>query len=365
MHACMHSALVGVATLPTWCIMSSRDRSKIYLKPYIVDNAQSTDSPGSVPHCDDSWNFKSFKKHFRIDMVSLSYDVAEFDMIGLDPAIANAIRRVLIAEVPTMAIEKVFIHNNTSIIQDEVLAHRFGLIPIFADPRKFMFLPTQEEGSPFPDSSPQHMLEFKLKVKCTHNPKAPKDSEDPNELYHSHKVTTDHIKWTPIGEQAKMFSVHDIRPVHNDILIAKLRPGQEIDVRLVCTKGLGKDHAKFSPVATASYRLLPEITLTQPVVGPLADKLARCFPKGVIKVQDISGQRKAVVANARKDTCSREVLRHEDLKDCVELSRIRDHFIFSVESTGALSSDTLVLEALRVLMDKCSHFLTEIDTFST
>ena len=32
-------------------------------------------------------------------MVSLSYDVAEFDMIGLDPAIANAIRRVLIAEV--------------------------------------------------------------------------------------------------------------------------------------------------------------------------------------------------------------------------------------------------------------------------
>ena len=42
-------------------------------------------------------------------------------------------------------------------------------------------------------------------------------------------------------------------------------------------------------IATASYRLLPEITLTQPVVGPLADKLARCFPKGVIKVQDISG----------------------------------------------------------------------------
>ena len=80
-------------------------------------------------------------------------------------------------------------------------------------------------------------------------------------------------------------------------------------------------------IATASYRLLPEITLTRPVIGPLADKLARCFPKGVIKVQDISGlflftlihpliscfsgQRKAVVANARKDTCSREVLRHE------------------------------------------------------
>ena len=60
-------------------------------------------------------------------------------MIGLDAAIANAIRRVLIAEVylhgnslwifkeffkvPTMAIEKVYVHNNTSIIQDEVHVH--------------------------------------------------------------------------------------------------------------------------------------------------------------------------------------------------------------------------------------------------
>ena len=44
-------------------------------------------------------------------------------------------------QVPTMAIEKVFVHNNTSIIQDEVLAHRLGLIPIKADPREFEMLP--------------------------------------------------------------------------------------------------------------------------------------------------------------------------------------------------------------------------------
>lgn len=41
----------------------------------------------------------------------------EFDMIGVDPAIANALRRILIAEVPTVAIEHVFMINNTSIIQ--------------------------------------------------------------------------------------------------------------------------------------------------------------------------------------------------------------------------------------------------------
>ena len=42
-------------------------------------------------------------------------------------------------QVPTMAIEKVFIYNNTSIIQDEVLAHRLGLIPIKVDPRLFEY----------------------------------------------------------------------------------------------------------------------------------------------------------------------------------------------------------------------------------
>lgn len=42
--------------------------------------------------------------------------------------------------------------------------------------------------------------------------------------------------------------------------------------------------------ATASYRLLPDIALTRPVVGPAAEKLASCFSKGVIRVQDVAGQ---------------------------------------------------------------------------
>jgi DNA-directed RNA polymerases I and III subunit RPAC1 len=60
-----------------------------------------------------------------------------FDLIGAEPPLANALRRVLIAEIPTMAIEKVNMWQNTSIIPDENLAHRVGLIPIKADPRDF------------------------------------------------------------------------------------------------------------------------------------------------------------------------------------------------------------------------------------
>ena len=63
----------------------------------------------------------------------------EFDMVGIDAAIANSFRRILLSEVPTMAIDRVYIYNNTSVIQDEVLAHRIGLIPLKANPDLFKF----------------------------------------------------------------------------------------------------------------------------------------------------------------------------------------------------------------------------------
>ncbi len=64
--------------------------------------------------------------------------------------------------------------------------------------------------------------------------------------------------------------------------------------------------------ATASYRLLPEITLTKPVIGANAKKLAKCFAKGVVKVvKGEDGESRARVVDPRRDTCSREVLRHK------------------------------------------------------
>ncbi|KAK3715062.1 hypothetical protein QZH41_012126, partial [Actinostola sp. cb2023] len=297
-------------------------RTRVGLEEYGVVNTHSSDFPGSYFGYDDTWSQEKFEKNFKIDVIQMSSNDMEFDMIGVDASIANAFRRILLAEVPTMAIEKVFIYNNTSIIQDEVLAHRLGLIPICADAREFVF---RKEGED--EVKDDTTLVFDLKVKCTKNKNAPKDATDPDELYINSKVTTEHLKWIPTPQQAKMYRPQDIRPVQNDILIAKLRPGQELEIRMHAVKGIGQDHAKFSPVATASYRLLPEILITKPCEEELAEKLANCFSKGVIKIKKENGVRQAYVADARRDTCSREVLRHDDLKDRVRLARIRDHFI--------------------------------------
>lgn len=62
-----------------------------------------------------------------------------FDIIGIDASLANAFRRIMLSEVPTMAIENVFFEDNTSIVVDEMVAHRLGLIPIKADPREYDF----------------------------------------------------------------------------------------------------------------------------------------------------------------------------------------------------------------------------------
>ncbi|XP_030413029.1 DNA-directed RNA polymerases I and III subunit RPAC1 isoform X1 [Gopherus evgoodei] len=332
-------------------------RSRVILGEFGVRNVHTTDFPGNYPGYDDAWDQAKFEKNFRVDVIHMDENTLEFDMVGIDAAIANAFRRILLAEVPTMAVEKVFVYNNTSIVQDEILAHRLGLIPIRADPRLFEYKNQGDEEGTEIDT-----LQFQLKIKCSRNPHSAKESSDPNELYINHKVYSKHITWVPLGNQADLFPDADLRPVHDDILIAQLRPGQEIDVLMHCVKGIGKDHAKFSPVATASYRLLPDITLLQPIEGEAAETLKKCFSPGVIEIQNIRGKKVARVANARMDTFSREIFRHDDLKNLVRLARVRDHYIFSVESTGVLPPDVLVSEAIKVLIGKCRRFLDELDS---
>lgn len=95
--------------------------------------------PSQKTVLDESFNMKTFKKKFKVVVVRYEGYEMEFDLIGIHPFLANTFRRLMLSDVPSMAIEKVHIYNNTTIIQDEVLAHRLGLIPLKADPRLFEF----------------------------------------------------------------------------------------------------------------------------------------------------------------------------------------------------------------------------------
>ena len=211
---------------------------------------------------------------------------------------------------------------------------------------------------------------LRLEIECTRNTKAAKNEEDPLRLYHNAHVYARDLVWDPQGRQTQYFPGDDgaVRAFNPDILLAKLRPGQVIDLEMHCIKGVGADHAKFSPVATASYRLLPRIDIVKPILGADANKFAKCFPRGVIGLETVTdddvaqnreyeghvGEKKAVVRYALGDTVSRECLRHDEFVGKVKLGRVRDHFIFSVESTGQYDSDDLFLESIKVLKAKCT-----------
>ncbi|KAJ8979643.1 hypothetical protein NQ317_001350 [Molorchus minor] len=129
-------------------------------------------------------------------------------------------------------------------------------------------------------------------------------------------------------------------------------------MKLIAVKSCGKDHAKFSPVATAFYRLLPDIKLVNEVEGEAAYRLQQCFSPGVIGIrQEKNGKKLAVVNNARYDTGSRNVFRHDDLKDAVIMSKIQDHFIFTIESVGAMQPADIFKEAVKILRNKCVQWL--------
>jgi DNA-directed RNA polymerases I and III subunit RPAC1 len=305
---------------------------------------------------DNSLTLESFKKKFRIKINKLSDEEVQFDMVGADAPLANALRRILIAEIPTMAIERVNLYQNTSIIPDEVLVHRLGLIPIHADPRKFEWCDEHDR------SVAANTAAFSLQVECKRKKNASAYAPA-EEHFENGVVLSSALKWEPQGSQARDFADDPIRPVHDDIIVAKLRPGQVIEAELLCVKGLGATHTKWSAVATAAYRLLPDVIINKPFFDEEADKLKACCPTDVFDIEDMGNQRRAVVARPRNCTMCRECIRNPRDKlqrDDIILTRVKDHFIFSIESVGQYKAPELLKQALLVLKNKCNRMLKEL-----
>lgn len=348
-----------------------------------------------------------FRNEFQLNVLERTDNELVVEMIHVDTSFVNALRRILLAEVPTVAIESVYIMDNTSIIHDEVLAHRMGLVPLNVDARLLEEVDESEEEFTPTD---RNTVVFALQVTCGSRPDEGKTpsrsaghsssaiddaeetvSQDPELLeaarsaaaaagnanlrtyvypkdrpYTKHVYASD-LKWVPQGDQVA-FLGDVVGPLVPDILLAKLRPGQTISLEAHARRGIGKDHAKFSPVATASYRLMPKVELLQPVYDDDADELVHVYEPGVFELvstdpaSDPPGtQRKAQVCNPYATTMSRNYMRHPQLADKIRMTRISDHFIFSIESVGAYDPAVLLAEAIRILQAKCRRVMDLAD----
>lgn len=277
-----------------------------------------------------SISLDEFLNNLQVKIINRSNLVLELDIINCHSSIANAIRRILISEIPTVAIHDLLIRDNDTIFPDEYIGHRLGLIPINIDPELLEF----KNGK----STYKNTLHFKLDCK--------------NETNDIICVYSESIVWIP-SENQENFNVS----INPEILICKMAPRNSIYIEMYAEKGIGMTHTKWSPVSLCSYKLMNKIVLEKDFFGEDAIKLKKCFSEGVIEIEN----GKAFVRDARKDTMSREVLRHEEFRNSVKLFRETNWFCFTIESL-VLDPMYLFRKAMDILIKKCENIQEQTDT---
>lgn len=140
-------------------------------------------------------------------------------------------------------------------------------------------------------------------------------------------------------------------------------------MEVVCEKGIGKTHAKWSPVCTAYYRNLPDIRILEPIIGADAEELMRKCPMGVFDIEDIGGKgskskggEKKVVVKNKGEACTtcRECIRDDRFASRIDLGKKKEEFEFHVESVGIYKPEELVVEALAKLKEKAVFWYDQV-----
>lgn len=106
---------------------------------------------------------ESYRRFPRVAIREVSEDYCEFELHGTDASVANSLRRVIQAEVPTIAIDLVEIEVNSTVLNDEFIAHRLGLVPLVSTAVSRMTSPFESVG----DDDEWTDVEMTLNVKCT------------------------------------------------------------------------------------------------------------------------------------------------------------------------------------------------------
>jgi len=230
----------------------------------------------------------------KIELVRNNKDKNHLTFVLSDStaAFANMLRKSINEDVPTLAIEYVRFNKNNSVLYDEMLAHRLGLVPLKTDLESYQF-----KGENELSALNSVKLTISAKGPCTVYAKDIK-SQDP--------------KITPVFPQTPLVT---------------LLKGQELDVEATAILGTGKEHVKWSPgIAWYSY----QSTIASGSKAPAGT---------------IVGSK---VVSDDNVPYSYEV--------DAEATYSNENFVFSVESFGQLSSKEILERAVLLNQEKVDQF---------
>ncbi len=227
----------------------------------------------------------------------------------------------MISEVPTMAIDEIYVAENTTPLFDEIIAHRLGLIPLKTDLDSYTF---KDKCSCQGVGCSRCQVVFSIDKKA----------ETDGEIIYSRDLKSDDVNVTPVTP---------------NIPIAKMARGQRLTLEAYARLGTGKEHAKWEPVAACFYKYKPIVELDTGKCNLCGACVSEC-PKNIFKIE----KNKVVIENA--DTC---ILCLECVNKCkpnaIRVSYDKNNIMFTVESTGALPPERIFLEALKIFDDKLSE----------
>lgn len=258
-----------------------------------------------------------------IKIIDRTDEKINFLLEGVTPEFANLLRRIMIGEVPTMAIEWVDFHKNSSVLWDEIIAHRLGLVPLTFNP-KFYNLPDECKCGGKGCSQCQVVL------KC--------DRVGPGIVYSIDLVSND----------------ENVRPKYDNIPIVELLEGQELKFEAIAQLGLGKQHIKWQ-AANAGYKNVAVIKLNERKLKKNEYKkfVASC-PRKVFEIKN----GRILVNNLACILCMQCV---ERFPDVVEVSSDENSFIFKVESVCGLKVVEVIRQAIKVLEKKLEEFQKDLE----
>lgn len=255
----------------------------------------------------------------KISMIKKEDRELNFLLEEVTPQFANALRRIMLGEVPILAVDSVGFSLNDSVLYDEIIAHRLAMLPLVFD-----------------------LKDFKLKEECSCNGKGCSNCQ----------VVLAINKKGPSTVYSKDIksSNSDVKVLYDEIPIVELKEGQKLKLEATAILGFGKDHAKWK-AANTYYRYYPTAQLSGKLKNP-KDTVKAC-PKHALKI----GSKAEVTTNC--DLC-KECIKVAEPKGVLKIEGDSSKFIFCVESVSGLNADQIVLEAVNILKKKAKEFEKQI-----